>query len=164
MKIPISFTVCVAALALLAPAAICAAQAQNSTSIPQLLQQVKDHAAQARYDAALLDSYARSGLEWRMHASALANIKEHVNDLFQDFYELQQMRPEGTPRQQQAIDRLEPLLRDMATSLTNTFQKLNEHQGRVHMPSFRTQVATDYQSINKVYEFLCECTKPEPKA
>lgn len=161
MNILTSFKLGVAALALLAPACLFAAQAQNATSIPELLQQVKDHAAQANDDAALLDSYARSSLEWRSHAKALRDIRDHVNDLFQDYYAMQSIRNKGTRQQQDAIDRLEPLLRDMATSLTNTFQKLNEHQGRVNMPAFRTQVHTDYLSISRVYKFLCECTKQQ---
>lgn len=164
MNILTSFKVYVAALALLAPAAIFAAQAQDATSIPKLLQQVKDHAAQAKDDAAFLDSHSQSNLDWRMHAQYLQNVKDHANDLLQDYYQLQTVRDKGTPLQQEAIDRLEPLLRDMGTSLTNTFQKLNEHPGRVNMPSFRTQVHADYESINKVYEFLCECTKPNPTA
>jgi hypothetical protein len=71
------------------------------------------------------------------------------------------MRDKGTPQQREAIDRLEPLLRDMETNLTDTIQNLNLHQGRVHMPSFRTRIHADYVAINKVYQLLCECTKSD---
>jgi hypothetical protein len=130
----------------------------------QILNQVKQHAAEANYDAALLDSYRRSNLDWRSYARTLAEIKEHANDLFQDYYELQRARNSGTQAQRVAIDKLEPLLREMATELTNTFQTLNEHQARVNTPNFRTRVHADSVKINAVYEFQCQCTGKNGKS
>jgi hypothetical protein len=150
-----------AVLALMAPVPAAIAQATDTSSNAKLLQQAKTHAAEANYDAALLDSYGRSDMDWRAHAQCLTNIKEHANDLFEDYYQLQRMRDKGTPQQREAIDRLEPLLRDMGTNLTDTIQNLNLHQGRVHMPSFRTRIHADYVAINKVYQLLCECTKSD---
>jgi len=153
-----------AVLALMASVPAAIAQTADTTSIAKLFQQAKIHAAEANYDAALLDSFGHSDMDWRAHAKCLTNIKEHANDLFEDYYQLQRIRDKGTPEQREVIDRLEPLLRDMGTSLTNTIQTLNLHQGRVHMPSFRTNIHADYVAINKVYELLCACTNKNFKA
>ena len=167
MKLPESWSAVlrVTALALLAPAVVAFANQQSdSTSIAKLLDQAKIHAGWANDDAAFLDSHRQSNLDWQLKAQYLRKVRDHANDLFQDYYRLQNLRKKGTQQQQEAIDRLEPLLRDMATSLTNTIQMLNEHPGRTNMPAFRTRIHDDWVSINKTYEFLCVCTKPNNKS
>jgi len=167
MKMLIQFTTVLSAAALSLSLAVRPAFAvapPDSTTIAKLLDQAKQHAAQANNDASLLDTYRFSEIAWQMHAQSLEKIKVHANDLFRVYYELQRIRDKGTPKQREAIDQLEPLLRDMATSLTNTFQALNAHQGRTNMPVFRTQIHADWEKINKVYEFLCECTSKSYKA
>jgi len=161
MKPLIQFAAAFIFAALILPASVSSAFAQTTDSIAigKLFEQAKRHAAQAEHDAALLDSYGRSGMDWQTHAQCLTNIKGHAGDLFQDYYQLQAMRAKGTPQQREAIDRLEPLLREMGTSLTNTIQSLNLHQGQVNMPVFRNKVHADYVAINRVYQLLCECTK-----
>lgn len=135
----------------------------DSKTIPKLLDQVKQHAADANDDAGVLDSFRHSNVGFQMYAQVLENITKHVNDLFQDYYALQRMRESGTPAQQEAIDKLEPLLRDMATSLTNTFQTLNTHKSEVNMPNFRSRVHGDSLRIDAVYRYLCECTSKKSK-
>ena len=135
-----------------------AAGPPDSTTIPKLFDQVKHDAAQVIYDADVLESCRHSKFDWKTYAQVLTSVKEHANSLFRSYYQLQQMRDKGTPAQQKAIDQLEPLLRDMAASLTNTFQALKEHPDRVNMPSFRTRVHANWEKINAVYKLLCQCT------
>lgn len=154
----------VAACALLIPArGAFAAPPSDSTSIPKVLDQVKGHAAEASYDAAVLDSYRHSDVDWRTYAERLTMIKDHANDLFQDYYQLQRLRDSGTPAQREAIDKLEPLVRAMATELTNTFQSLNEHKAQVNFPEFRNRARANWEKINAVYEHLCKCTDKRSK-
>lgn len=155
----------VAALALAIPAhsAFAAAPPDSSSTIPKLLNQVKQHASEANHDAQLMESYRRSNVDFKTYAQALTNIKEHANDLFQDFYALQRVRESGTPAQREAIDNLEPLLREMATSLTNTIQTLNTQKSEVNMPEFRKRVHADSMKIEAVYRHLCECTSKNSK-
>jgi hypothetical protein len=154
----------IAALALLVPAAVAfAAQTPDSASISKLFQQARNHAAQADEDASFLDSNRLSNLAPRMHALYLQQIKEHAADLFRDYYQLQILRDKGTPQQREAIDRLDPLFREMATSLTNTLQTFNAHPTRVNMPPFRNRIHSDYMTINAVYRHLCECSNKNSK-
>lgn len=138
------------------------AQVSGSAQFSKTLEHVRVHAAQARDDAALLESYSRSGLAWSMHAQCLENIREHVNDLAEDFTQLQALRSEATPGQRAAIDRIDPLLRDMAASLTATINYLNQNnhnQGAMKDPVLRSRVDSDLVKINKVYRTICECPK-----
>ena len=54
-----------------------------------------------------------------MHAKCLQDIKLHSTDLLADFNQLKVMRAKGTPRQREAIDRLEPLLQSMTLASPN---------------------------------------------
>ena len=152
------------AFALLVPATRAVAQPPDSTTIAKLLQEAKVHAAAATEDAAFLASHAQSNFDPQMHSQYLRKVSEHASDLFQDYYQLQKSRDKGTPQQRDAIDRLDPLLREMATSLTNTVEAFNEHPARANMPYFRDRIHADWVSINKVYGLLCECTSKSKKA
>lgn len=167
MKHPIRWTtvlgVAVIVLAIPARSAFAASQS-DSKAIPKLFDQVKQHAAETDLDAAVLDSYRRSpNTNFRLYAQLLNHMKDHANDMFKDYDELQRVRDSGFPAQREAIDRLEPQLREMATEMTNTIQLLNKHQEWVKMPNFRHQVQRSVTKINEVYTTLCECTGKNAK-
>lgn len=154
----------VAALALLVPVTVAfAAQTPDSASISKLFQQARQHAALANDDISILDSNRFSNYAPQMHALYLQRVKDHAAELFRDYYQLQALRNKGTPQQREAIDRLDPLLKEMATSLTSTLQTFNAHPARVHMPPYRNNIHTDWLTINAVYEQLCKCSNKNSK-
>ena len=160
MKTMISFAAVLrfAALALVVPiTSAFAAQGTDAKSIPSVLQEVKQHAGQANDDAEVLDSFRRTGVSWQSHAWCLNEIRQHVEDLMEDYSRLQTMADKATPQQRDAINQLKPLLREMTTDLEKTIQTLNENQKHVNMPSYRARIHTDYLNINRVYRELCKC-------
>lgn len=166
MKRPISFIAMlrVAALALLVPAAVAfAAQTPDSASISKLFHQARSHAAQAEDDIWVLEAHRYSNLAPQTHAIYLERVKEHVNELARDYNKLQTARSVGTPQQREAIDRLEPLLREIAMSLAGTIRVFNAAPGSVHMPPYRDRVHSDWSKINAVYRQLCRCSKQRSK-
>lgn len=166
MKAQINITALwrVAVLALVFPISNAfAAGASSQASISKLLDQAKIHAGQANEDAAVLESYARSGLGWQMHAECLQAMKVHTTELLADLMQLKAMRLEGTPRQREAIDRLNPLMQSMTAALTTTIGQLNHGQGSVNMLPFRTQVGVDWVVVNRVYTHLREFTNENAK-
>ena len=68
------------------------------------------------------------------------------------------MTDAATPKQREAINRLEPMLRKMAHSLLNTIEYLNDNHRNVNLPGFRARIHSDYVIVNQVYKALCECT------
>lgn len=154
----------VAAFALLIPPrAAFAATPPDSKAIPKLLDEVKMHAGEANDDAVLLESYGRIRISNQTYASTLEEIRKHANDLLQDYYKLQRARDGGTPAQQAAIDRLEPVLRDMASELTNSIRWLNGHKMEVGMAPFQNHIRAVAQRTDSVYQGLCQCTGKNAK-
>lgn len=131
-----------------------AAQTNDSAEISALLAQAKTHATLAADDAATLQSYTNSNLNWQTHAKGLENMKEHVNALGRVHKQIVDLRPQGSQWQQIAIDRIDPLLRDLAAQLTATIQRLNEHPGQVHMPAYRDYVQANYEYASRTAELI----------
>lgn len=122
------------------------AQNPDSKQITALFAEMKQHATLAEDDANLLESYTRSGVSWEAHARTLDTIKEHVNALGSDYNEAVRLRDDGSPWQQEAIDRVGPLLQGMAAHLTATL----EHQ-RKNPSQVRMQPYLDYVHANQEF-------------
>jgi L-lactate utilization protein LutB len=162
MKTQISFAgvLRLATLGLLAPiGAAFATVGPGEASVPQVLEEVKAHAAEAKYDADFLDSSVRNHADWQSYSIQLHHIRLHANELFHDNSRLQKIADKATPQQREAIKRLQPMVREMADSLTKTIQWLNENQGNVGMPEFTSQIHSTYVNIDKLYQELCKCTE-----
>lgn len=125
------------ALLLAAPLVLRAQASQDSPEIARLLSQAKSSAALAANDADLLESYTRGRLSWQSHAGQLEKIKGHVNNLIEEVNQLAGLRPQGSLWQQDAIDRIDPLLKNMADHLTATIEHLNANRDQIHLPPYQ---------------------------
>jgi len=133
------------------------AQAQNkdSKAITDLLKEAESHAILASVDAETLESYTRSHtVSWQSHAYRLRNIADHANDLIQDFNKLSSMRSEGSPWQQEAIDRVDPLLKEMADHLNTTVAHFKDNKHRVNMPPFHDYVKANREYMGRTSELI----------
>ena len=123
------------------------AQSTDSQAINDLLKESEEHAILANNDAETLESYTRGkAFSPQSHAVRLNAMKEHANDLIVDFNKLNSLRHTGSAWQQEAIDRVDPLLKEMSAHLTNTISHFNENKRAVNMPPFR-----DYVKANREY-------------
>jgi len=132
-------------------------QAQNKDSkvITDLLKEAESHAILASVDAETLESYTRSHtVSWQSHAYRLRNVADHANDLIQDFNKLSSMRSEGSPWQQEAIDRVDPLLKEMADHLNTTIAHFRVNKHRVNMPAFDNYVKADREYMGRTSELI----------
>lgn len=142
---------CLVALPLLG-----ASQTKDSVAITDTLNEARSHAAVVEDDAATLESYTRSSMSWESHARHLQRMKEHANELLTDFNKLQGLRSEGSPWQLEAIDRIDPLLREMANHLNNTIEHLNNNQSQVHMPPYKDYVRANLDLMTRAHEAIAD--------
>jgi hypothetical protein len=111
-------------------ATICLAQTQENAEVAKLLSQARDQAAVLSRDADEMESLTRSQTSWETHADVLNRVKDNVNTLAGITEKLQQSRNSASPWQQQAIDRMLPLLRDLASNTTAAINHLNQNKSR----------------------------------
>ena len=132
----VAFVVVAFALAVRGGSPQDAAAAQTSQKeVSQLLEQTKAAAAQLERDALVLESFTRGHLSWQSHAGQLARIKENINSMGEDAKRLQDLRP-AAPWQQQAIDRIIPLLTEMASLTESAIEYLNAEPNKLHTPEY----------------------------
>jgi hypothetical protein len=106
------------------------AQKQENPEVTKLLADARDKAAELSRDADDMESMIRSDVSWQSHADMLELIKTHVNQLGKIAAQLEQRRGEASSWQQQAIDRMLPVLRELAANTTAAINHLNENKAR----------------------------------
>ena len=132
------------------------AQIADSSAITDLLKEAKSHAVLAEDDAVTLESYTRSTISWQAHGNRLTEMKVHTNDLINDFNKLSSMRQDGSPWQQEAIDRVDPLLHEMADHLQATIDHFNENKNRVQMPPYRDYAKANRELMSKTNQLISD--------
>ncbi|KAA6461918.1 hypothetical protein DYQ86_09745 [Acidobacteria bacterium AB60] len=143
---------CIPALIALCSLAVfpCVSQSRSAESekVAMLFTEIQSHATLAEADADLLDSYARSGAPWELHANRVSEMTEHVNDLAKDFNQASTLRNEASDWQRAAIDQIRPLLQGMADHLSASIEHLKQNRKMTHM-----QPWLDYVHGNREYAF-----------
>lgn len=146
-----------------------AARAQNSSTafeqampitaeqeeINQLLQNISGNAAIAGKHAGQLESFTRVGsrLHQETHAAELMGAKHAVNAMGSDLRRLQELRPGALPWQQAVIERIEPVMVDMAGHATSAIEQLGG--GRVpHPAGYRESVLNMYAAAGQVRNII----------
>lgn len=129
----------------LVPAAVQAKGNEDSPQVTQLLEDVKSRAYQLKTDAHDMDAFARSGVSWRSHAEQITKIREHINESGKLLAKLQEVKHTGSSWQQMAIERIDPLLRELDDNTEKTIEHLNANQGKVHFQEFKEYVRANYE-------------------
>ena len=150
----ISLGLAVVALFLVIKGPVAVAQNADSAEISSLLSDAQHHAVLLHDDADQLVGYTRSNLHWQSHAQQLESMKTHVNNLAKLSAQLSDMRSEGSPWQQQAIDQINPLLKEMADHLTATINHLNDNQNQVHMPAYQDYARGNYELASQASQLI----------
>lgn len=107
------------------PAAMKAADVPDSEQVNKLLSEAKTQAFQLKEDAATMETFTRSSVSWEGHATAINQIKEHVNALERQETKLKQARNAASPWQKTAIDRINPFLEELAGYTTAVIEHIN---------------------------------------
>jgi len=104
----------------------------DSAEASRLLQEARMSAAQLRRDAVQMESYSKSRLSWQSHAHQIDLIKEHINRTGKIVSDLHNARDGAEAWQQDAIDRITPLLQEMASNTESIINHLNDRKQTWH--------------------------------
>ncbi len=116
----------------------------DSEQVSELLSQVKTHAFQLKEDAGTLESFTRNvSLSWQSHAVVLTRMKEDINEAGRDLAKLEEAKRSASPWQRTAIERILPLLKELAGNTEKAINYGNENQ-----KSLFTEPYKDYLEAN----------------
>jgi hypothetical protein len=107
-----------------------AIQNAENPDVRALLDKAAEQASALDYDADQMTGLLHNDISWQGHVALLDPVKEHVNDLGRTIAKLQAERSQGSPLQQQAIDRAVPLLREIAQNTTDAIEHINKNHVR----------------------------------
>ena len=102
-----------------------AAQAPDSEQVSKLLSEAKTMAFELKEDAVTMESFTRMNVSWESHATAINQIKDHINALTAQTAKLKEARSAGSPWQQTAIDRITPFLDELGGYTYAVIEHLN---------------------------------------
>lgn len=136
--------------------AVNAQTTSDSARVTELLKNVKTHSALAVQDAELLESYTRSNVSWQAHASQLNMIKTHVNDLIEDHNGMIVARDDASAWQQEAIDRTDPLVKEIAGRLNAMILHLADNTHNVKMKRYVDYARSNYELISRLDKMVSD--------
>jgi chromosome segregation ATPase len=123
----------------------------SSEEIRQLLSQVKTEAVALDHDSEQLAAWARSKqAHWNTHAERLNLIREHINKAGQLLTQLNEARATASPWQHQAIDRIYPLLKELADNTEATINLLNDNRGSIHFSAYSDYAKAGAELANEL--------------
>ena len=147
---PVSLAFSVIALTFVMPFLSNAQSPNDSKDVTALLSEVKKEASQLLHDADELKAFTRSKLTWSSHSAQVMAMKEHVNDSGKLLTRLNDTKSTASAWQLQAIDRITPILRELASSLEATITHLNTNPSRFHSKPYVEYVAANYDHASSL--------------
>jgi hypothetical protein len=117
---------------------------EDSKEVSDLLSQARAQAVELKNDATEMESFTRSNVSWESHAAKITAIQNHVNTVGETVAKLNQASTAASPWQKTAIDRVTPLLQELARNTTSIINHLNNEKGR----RLNTQEHKEYLKTN----------------
>jgi len=131
--------------------ALRAADKPESEAVTKLLGDAKRQAFGISLDAATLDSYLRQpNLSWVSHAVEIDRMKNDINEEAKTIQSLNSKRLEAAPWQVAAIDRIIPLMKEIADNTSGAIEFLNKHQAKLTSPEYRDFIEANSDTCNEL--------------
>lgn len=77
-----------------------------------------------------MESYTWNKVSWESHSTAISQVREHINALGRQATKLKEARDSASPWQKEAIDRIEPILKELADNTSAVINHLNGQHRR----------------------------------
>jgi len=126
------------------PVARAADLSGDSKVVSDLLSEAKTEAIQLRNDSTDMESFTLSNLSWESHAAKIMEIKDHVNAAAKTVDKLNLAKDRASSWQKTAIERVNPLMAELAMNTEATINHLNREKGHL----LNNQEHKDYLKTN----------------
>ncbi len=108
-----------------------------AADVATLFQEARATALQLRRDAATMETYTRSNLSWQSHASQIEEIKRHINKAGSILSEMQAARADAKSWHQDAIDRITPVLKELASNTEAVINRINATPNQLQTSTYQ---------------------------
>ena len=125
----LAFVVLVVPLLLQSPLAAYVTRPE-SQQLTQLLSDANDEALQLANDAEETETLVLNDSNWVTHALALARVKGHVDNMALIIEKLSKTQKSGSELQEQAVEQMLPLVKELSINTTDAMNYLNQNKNR----------------------------------
>ena len=139
---------------LLLLSALAPAQNEENAEVSRLLSDAKEKAAVLSRDADEMEALTRSDVSWQSHAAMLETMKEDVNDLARSVEKLNAARDSASSWQQQAIERMMPLMKELASNTTAAINHLKEQRTRPTSGSYTEYLKQNSETARELSDMI----------
>lgn len=108
-----------------------------AADLASLFQQARATAVQLKVDAATMETYTRGNLNWQSHGAQITEIKQHINKAGSILSEMQAARADAQPWHQDAIDRITPVLKELASNTEAAINHINANPNQLKTPTYQ---------------------------
>jgi len=122
----------------------------TAADVAALFQEARSTATQLNRDAATMESFTRSNLNWKSHSAQITRIKDHINKAGSILSEMQAARGEAKPWHQDAIDVITPALKELASNTESIINHLNENPQNLKDPTYMQYLKSNAQSASEL--------------
>jgi NTP pyrophosphatase (non-canonical NTP hydrolase) len=142
------------ALTIFPPSAGSVQRKPPSAEVSKQLDLAKQEAYELARDADEMTSLINSDASWQSHADVLNRIRDHVNNMGSIVEKLQNERDEASPWQQQAIDRMVPLLKEIASNTTAAIEHLNQNHLRPVSQDYKDYLQQNADTAHELADMI----------
>jgi hypothetical protein len=129
----------------------------RSEEVSQLLSQIKTEAIALKDDANILAKWAGpKQVSWEGHGRKLHEIHDHINQAGRLLTKLQEAKSTASPWQQQAIDRVYPLLKELADNTEATINHLNDDRMHVRFAAYEDYAKAGSDLAEELATLVCD--------
>jgi hypothetical protein len=133
-----------------------AADGVESDEVSKTLSDVKIQAFQLRADADQMETFTRANVSWEAHSTAIEKIKADVNAMGTLLKKLQGSRGKAILWQQTAIDRIEPVAKELASNTTSAIDHLNKDPRHLNTAAYQNYLEAIADSANNLASMISD--------
>jgi hypothetical protein len=114
-----------------------AGESQDATAVSKLLAETKATALALKVDVGVMESLTRSSKSPEQHANTFNQVREHINTAVEQVAKLQKARGSASAWQRVAIDRIAPLVEEIAFTSQRVLDVIKNNPGKITSNEYR---------------------------
>ena len=126
----------------------------DNEELATLLDQASDEARELAIDAEEMQGLIESDQNWLTHTLKLAKIKGHVDNMSLIVDKLSKVQKSGSDLQQQALERILPLVRELQSNTTAAMNYLDQKKDRPVSDTYRQYLKKNAQTAQQLASII----------
>ena len=127
---------------------------KDSQELATFLEQASDEARELAIDAEDLQTLIVSDQNWVTHTLKLAKIKGHVDNMALIAEKLTKLQISGSELQEQAVERILPLVKELQTNTTAAMNYLKQNKDRPVSDAYKQYLEKNTETARQLSDMI----------